>query len=84
MRNYAAQIYARRQIVLVDRLRERSVKMQTTQIIILACAGLGMFALLGLVTFLSSHYNLDGIKSKTVGDGQYGTDRKSTRLNSSH
>ncbi len=45
--------------------------MQTTQIIILVCAGLGMFALLGLVTFLSSHYNLDGIKSKTVGDGQY-------------
>ena len=43
--------------------------MQTTQIIILVCAGLGMFALLGLVTFLSSHYNLDGIKSKTVGAG---------------
>ncbi len=52
--------------------------MQTTQIIILVCAGLGMFALLGLVTFLSSHYNLDGIKSKTVGDGQYGTARFAT------
>ena len=55
VRSYAAQIYARRQIVLVDRLKERSVKMQITQIIILVCAGLGMFALLGLVTFLSSH-----------------------------
>ena len=52
--------------------------MQTTQIVILVCAGLGMFALLGLVTFLSSHYNLDGIKSKTVGDGQYGTARFAT------
>ena len=54
--------------------------MQTTQIIILVCAGLGMFALLGLVTFLSSHYNLDGIKSKTVGDGQYGTARFATDM----
>ena len=54
--------------------------MQTTQIIILVCAGLGMFALLGLVTFLSSHYNLDGIKSKTVGDGQYGTARFATDI----
>ena len=42
--------------------------------------GLGMFALLGLVTFLSSHYNLDGIKSKTVGDGQYGTARFATDM----
>jgi len=39
-----------------------------------------MFALLGLVTFLSSHYNLDGIKSKTVGDGQYGTARFATDM----
>ncbi len=54
--------------------------MQTTQIIILVCAGLGIFALLGLVTFLSSHYNLDGIKSKTVGDGQYGTARFATDM----
>jgi type IV secretion system protein VirD4 len=54
--------------------------MQTTQIVILVCAGLGMFALLGLVTFLSSHYNLDGIKSKTVGDGQYGTARFATNM----
>ena len=54
--------------------------MQTTQIVILVCAGLGMFALLGLVTFLSSHYNLDGIKSKTVGDGQYGTARFATDM----
>ena len=52
--------------------------MQNTQIVILVCAGLGMFALLGLVTFLSNHYNLDGIKSKTVGDGQYGTARFAT------
>ena len=29
--------------------------MQTTQIVILVCAGLLMFAVLGLVTFLSSH-----------------------------
>ena len=34
-----------------------------------------MFAVLGGVTLLSHIYNLNNIKSKTVGDGQHGTAR---------
>lgn len=52
--------------------------MQSSQIIIFIFVGLGMFAMLGLVAFLANHYNLDGIKAKTVGDGQYGTARFAT------
>ena len=33
----------------------------------------------GGLTFLSQHYTLDNIKSKTVGDGQYGTARWATK-----
>ena len=32
----------------------------------------------GGLAFLSQHYTLDNIKSKTVGDGQYGTARWAT------
>ena len=32
-----------------------------------------MFAVLGGVTLLSHIYSLNGIKSKTVGDGQHGS-----------
>ena len=38
-----------------------------------------MFAVLGGVTLLSHIYSLNGIKSKTVGDGQHGTARWATR-----
>ena len=34
---------------------------------------------LGAIMFLSQHYTLDGIKSKTVGDGQHGTARWATK-----
>jgi Type IV secretory pathway, VirD4 components len=34
-----------------------------------------MFSVLGLITILSHMYNLNNIKSKTVGDGQHGTAR---------
>ena len=43
--------------------------------LLLIFAGSAMFILLGLIPFLANHYSLDGIKSKTVGDGQYGTAR---------
>lgn len=33
----------------------------------------------GGLAFLSQHYTLDNIKSKTVGDGQYGTARWATK-----
>ena len=39
------------------------------QIILFIVAGIGMMALLGGLMFLSNQYSLNGIKSKTVGDG---------------
>lgn len=38
-----------------------------------------MFCVLGGVTLLAHIYNLNNIKSKTVGDGQHGTARFSTK-----
>ena len=52
--------------------------MQTQQIVILICIGLGMFAIIGGVSLLANYYTLNGIKSKTVGDGQHGTARFAT------
>lgn len=52
--------------------------MQTQQIVILICAGLGMFAVIGGLSLLAHYYTLDGIKSRTVGDGQHGTARFAT------
>ena len=44
---------------------------------------IGVVAVMGIVIaailFLSNHYTLDGIKSKTVGDGQHGTARWATK-----
>lgn len=53
--------------------------MQTSQIITLIAAGLTMFGMLGLLSLLAHYYTLNGIKSKTVGDGQHGTARWSTK-----
>ena len=47
--------------------------MQTPQIVLLLICGLGMFAVIGGLSMLAHYYTLDGIKSRTVGDGQYGT-----------
>lgn len=41
--------------------------------------GTVVFAVLGGITLLSHIYNLNNIKSKTVGDGQHGTARFSTK-----
>lgn len=38
----------------------------------------GMLALIALLSWLGNHYTLNNIKSKTVGDGQYGTARWAT------
>ena len=38
-----------------------------------------MFAVIGGITLVSHLYNLNGIKSKTVGDGQHGTARFATK-----
>ncbi|MCQ5144464.1 type IV secretory system conjugative DNA transfer family protein [Enterocloster bolteae] len=52
--------------------------MQTQQIVLLICVGLGMFAVIGGLSLLAHYYTLNGIKSKTVGDGQHGTARFAT------
>ncbi len=49
--------------------------MQTQGVVLLLVIGTGMFAILALIAFLANFYTLNGIKSKTVGDGQYGTAR---------
>ena len=46
--------------------------------ILVAIAG-GFLLLLALVTTAAGNYNLDGIKSRTVGDGQHGTARWATQ-----
>lgn len=38
-----------------------------------------MFALLGAIMLIAHIYNLNNIKSKTVGDGQHGTARWQTK-----
>lgn len=52
--------------------------MQTMQVIPLIIAGVIMFGMVGAISLLSHYYTLNGIKSKTVGDGQYGTARFAT------
>ena len=51
--------------------------MDNTIILILIAAG--MFAIIGGITVISHIYNLNEIKSKTVGDGQHGTARFANR-----
>ena len=48
----------------------------TTTLIVVAAV---MFCVLGGITLLAHIYNLNSIKSKTVGDGQHGTARWATR-----
>lgn len=47
--------------------------------IILIIVAASMFAIIGGITLVSHIYNLNNIKSKTVGDGQHGTARFSTK-----
>ena len=49
--------------------------MQASQLITLIVAGATMFGVIGFLSLLSHYYTLNGIKSKTVGDGQHGTAR---------
>lgn len=46
---------------------------------ILIAAGAIMFAVIGGLALLAHYYTLNGIKSRTVGDGQHGTARFSTK-----
>ena len=45
----------------------------------LIAAAAVMFLVIGGLAFLAHYYTLDGIKSKTVGDGQHGTARWATK-----
>ena len=44
-----------------------------SQVITLIAVSAVMFLVIGGLAFISHYYTLDGIKSKTVGDGQHGT-----------
>ena len=48
-------------------------------IAILIVTSVGMFGLLTAIPLITRMYNLNHIKSKTVGDGQHGTARWATR-----
>lgn len=48
-------------------------------VVILLVAGIVMFSVIGGLSLLAHYYTLNGIKSKTVGDGQHGTARFATR-----
>ena len=47
-------------------------------VLILIAAGTIMFAVIGGLSLLAHYYTLNGIKSRTVGDGQHGTARFAT------
>ena len=49
------------------------------KIYILIAAGTIMFAVIGGLSLLAHYYTLNGIKSRTVGDGQHGTARFATK-----
>ena len=51
----------------------------TGNITLLIIVGVVMFAVLGGVTLIAHIYSLNGIKSRTVGDGQHGTARWANR-----
>ena len=48
-------------------------------VIMLLVAGAIMFSVIGGISMLAHYYTLNGIKSKTVGDGQHGTARFATK-----
>lgn len=48
-------------------------------VVILLVAGGVMFGVIGGLSLLAHYYTLNGIKSKTVGDGQHGTARFATK-----
>lgn len=53
--------------------------MEASQIVTLVAVSLTMFGVLGFLSLMAHYYTLNGIKSKTVGDGQHGTARWATK-----
>lgn len=58
--------------------------MQASQLITLIVAGATMFGVIGFLSLLAHYYTLNGIKSKTVGDGQHGTARWASKQEIKH
>ena len=58
--------------------------MQESQLITLIVAGGTMFGVIGFLSLLAHYYTLNGIKSKTVGDGQHGTARWASKQEIKH
>ena len=52
--------------------------LQSSSVAKLLGIGAIMFIVIGGLALLSHHYTLNGIKSRTVGDGQHGTARWAT------
>ena len=48
-------------------------------VVMLLVSGVVMFSVIGGLSLLAHYYTLNGIKSKTVGDGQHGTARFATK-----
>jgi len=53
--------------------------MQASQVVILILVAAAMFGIIGFIILLANYYTLNGIKSRTVGDGQHGTARFATK-----
>ncbi|KJR47095.1 hypothetical protein UF75_2483 [Desulfosporosinus sp. I2] len=53
--------------------------MQISQVVMLIIIAAIMFGVIGFIILLANYYTLNGIKSKTVGDGQHGTARFATK-----
>ena len=51
----------------------------SSQIYMLIAVAAVMFCVIGGLSLLAHYYTLSGIKSRTVGDGQHGTARFSTK-----
>lgn len=51
---------------------------QNNGLVIMTIAGGGLLAFIGIMSYLSGTYSLDRVKSKTTGDGQYGSARWAT------
>ena len=58
--------------------------MQASQLNTLIVAGGTMFGVIGFLSLLAHYYTLNGIKSKTVGDGQHGTARWASKQEIKH
>nr|WP_075365263.1 type IV secretory system conjugative DNA transfer family protein [Desulfosporosinus metallidurans] len=52
---------------------------QISQVVMLIIIAAIMFGVIGFIILLANYYTLNGIKSKTVGDGQHGTARFVTK-----